>query len=179
MPDLDAVQTVLRIFLGSVLIVAAIAKARNRAGFARTLLDWGVRPAAAAQPTALGVIATELTLGVALIVGLAIPLSALATFALLGVFTLAASWQVFAKRQASCNCFGFLHDLGADVLLRNFGLMIFALEVCVIPSRASGVMETAVLRVWPVATGLGIALVVIASLKIARIEQRAASWRGQ
>lgn len=177
MLDIGATQMLLRLFLGSVLVVAGIAKARKRTSFERTLVDWGLRPA---QVIALVVITSELVLGMALLAGLALPIAAIATFALLGLFTMAALWQLVRKREAACNCFGFLQSLGPDVLLRNVGLMILALEVGVIgSSTGEGLIGSVVLRIWPVATWVGIALVAIASWKIAKIEQRAAPWRSQ
>src|SRR4051812_26571745 len=105
----------LRFAVATVLAVAALAKARDFAGFRRTveaLVPW--RRAAV---TAAAVVATEATLAVLLAAGVAPSAVAAVTVGLFSGFAALSLWAVRRGVHLQCNCFGAGdRELGRDSL---------------------------------------------------------------
>jgi hypothetical protein len=144
----------LRFAVGTVLAVAALAKARSFGSFRRTvdaLAPWrrGVTAMAAA------VIVTEATLAVLLAAGVVASAVAVATVALFLGFAALSLWAVRRGLRVHCNCFGAGdRELGKDSLETSLLLAAAALAYLALLRRAEPALS---LGEFPLAVLLGIA----------------------
>jgi peroxiredoxin len=152
-----------RLLLAGVFLIAGVAKLADRAGSRQAVVGFGV-PERLASAVGAGLPATELVVGVALI------LSVSARFAALGALLLLAAFVggiVVALRRgtgADCHCFGQLHSAPVSwrTLGRNGVLAVVAAFVVIVGWRHPGVSATAwIARLsggWAAALGLGVVL---------------------
>lgn len=107
-----------RIVVGILLLWAAAAKLRRRDDVPDWLSAYGI-PARLARPLSFGLIAAEAVVGILLLAGLALPLSAYAAVALGAVFAAAlaqARWRGLERLR--CGCFGASEGRTTLLLLR-------------------------------------------------------------
>ncbi len=121
---MDTVARLAAIVLGTVFVVAAVAKivaGPTWVGQAREL--------GAPAPVATVLPGVELLIGALLIAGIGSPLVAVAAAGLLVVFSVAIARQLVDGRHPPCACFGAWSQrpLGEGHLLRNAGLIVVAL----------------------------------------------------
>lgn len=128
-----------RLVVAGTLLVAAWGKLRDRPGFARGVHDYGLLPPAGERIVVHLLPAAELVIGVALLLGMAMPWSALAAALLFGVFGAAISMAARRGRDIPCHCFGASanHRVGAGALLRTFVLAVLALGAALGPAASS------------------------------------------
>src|SRR5262245_14503608 len=109
--------------LGSVLLLAAYAKAIDPTGFAANLRDMLPVPAAAAYVWGLSVIAFEAGLGTALLGGARDRRVLFLTSATFLTFVGVVAWQLLRPGAAACGCFGqLLERTPWQALFEDLGL---------------------------------------------------------
>jgi uncharacterized membrane protein YphA (DoxX/SURF4 family) len=120
-------STIARIVVGLVLLWAAAAKLRRREDLPGWISAYGV-PARHAHYTAWAVMGIEAVLGILLVVGIAMPLTAYAAVGL-GVVFLAALGQARLRgvERMRCGCFGAAESRTDHLLLRAGGFTALAL----------------------------------------------------
>jgi uncharacterized membrane protein YphA (DoxX/SURF4 family) len=120
-------STIARIVVGLVLLWAAAAKLRRREDLPGWISAYGV-PAQHAHYTAWAVMSVEAVLGILLVFGIAMPLTAYAAVAL-GVVFLAALGQARLRgiERMRCGCFGAAESRTDHLLLRAAGFTALAL----------------------------------------------------
>jgi uncharacterized membrane protein YphA (DoxX/SURF4 family) len=120
-------STIARIVVGLVLLWAAAAKLRRRDDLPDWLTAYGL-PAQYARQAAWAVMAAEAVVGILLVFGIAMPLSAYAAVAL-GVVFLAALGQARLRgvERLRCGCFGASEGQTNHLLLRAGGFTALAL----------------------------------------------------
>jgi thiol-disulfide isomerase/thioredoxin len=156
--------------LALVFAVAAIAKLRDRRGFASTLRDFGLAGTFAA---AVGVAIPAGELLVALL--LVVPATTIAGGALallvLYAFTLVAGGALLLDKKPDCRCFGELRPtpVGAGTILRN-ALFAAAAAFVAWPVLSGLIREVALVGV----TGLALMLGAVVSRLRRRLSRRAA-----
>ena len=111
-----------RIFLGSVLLVAGVAKARDRESFRKAVV---YTAASYAVPT------FEIAVGFILITGIAWRAASVAATGALVSFTLAVVVRLVTQGEAKCACFGSLlrSRIGPATLVRNLVLISLGIVV--------------------------------------------------
>jgi thiol-disulfide isomerase/thioredoxin len=129
----DAVLLILRLALGAVFLVAAIAKLADRGGTRRAIEEFGV-PARYAAPGATAVPIAELAATGCLLVPGATRAGAVLTLALLAAFSAATTLNLARGRRPDCHCFGQLHSRPIDgrTLARNGALAVAAIPILVL-----------------------------------------------
>jgi uncharacterized membrane protein YphA (DoxX/SURF4 family) len=122
-----ALSTIARIVVGLLLLWAAALKLRRREDLPDWLTAYGV-PARWARQTAWAVTAAEAVVGVLVLFGIALPLSAYAAVAL-GVVFLAALAQARLRgvERLRCGCFGASEGRTTHLLARAGGFTALAL----------------------------------------------------
>ena len=122
-----ALSTIARIVVGLLLLSAAAAKLRRREDVPDWLAAYGV-PARWARETAWAVTVAEAVVGVLVLFGIALPLSAYAAVALGVVFVaaLAQAWLRGVER-LRCGCFGASEGRTTHLLARAGGFTALAL----------------------------------------------------
>jgi Methylamine utilisation protein MauE len=133
---------VARILTGTLVLVAAVAKSRSRAGFVRSV--WavlelvGIRAGMAVRrPVAVLVVAYELALAGLLLSGAAPRAAAAAGLGLVAVFALVSALALLRGRRIQCNCFGRSETaLGRDTLVRA-AFLAAALVVYAVSARGT------------------------------------------
>jgi uncharacterized membrane protein YphA (DoxX/SURF4 family) len=122
-----ALSTIARIVVGLLLLWAAAAKLRRREDLPDWLTAYGV-PARWARETAWAVTAAEAVVGVLVLFGIALPLSAYAAVAL-GVAFVAALAQARLRgvERLRCGCFGASEGRTTHLLARAGGFTALAL----------------------------------------------------
>lgn len=126
-----------RVLLGAVLLVAGIAKLRDRSGFAASIRAFGFVPPSLSRPTAAILPVIELGCGVSLLIGFAVPVAAAAATGLLVIFSVGIAGNLRRGRTAPCACFGAgtARRLGPSALVRN--LLLLAAGVAVFTGTAA------------------------------------------
>jgi uncharacterized membrane protein YphA (DoxX/SURF4 family) len=120
-------STIARIVVGLLLLWAAAAKLRRREDLPDWLTAYGV-PAQYAHPTAWAVMATEAVVGILVLFGIAMPVTAYAAVALGFVFLAALGWaRVNGVERLRCGCFGASEGRTTHLLLRAGGFTVLAL----------------------------------------------------
>lgn len=108
------------IALGMVFLAAGILKAVDPDEFARQIATYGIIPAGGAMVFAYVLIALEIALGAALVVGYRRREAALATSALLVIFMAATAYAWSQGKTEGCGCFGSFASRGpGDVLIED------------------------------------------------------------
>jgi uncharacterized membrane protein YphA (DoxX/SURF4 family) len=120
-------STIARIVVGLLLLWAAAAKLRRREDLPDWLTAYSV-PAQYAHPTAWAVMAVEAVVGILVLFGIALPVSAYAAVALGFVFLAALGWaRVNGVERLRCGCFGASEGKTTHLLLRAGGFTALAL----------------------------------------------------
>lgn len=120
-------STIARIVVGLLLLWAAASKLRRREDLPDWLTAYGL-PARYARQTAWAVTAAEAVIGVLLLFGIALPLSAYAAVALGVVFVAAlAQARLRGVERLRCGCFGAQEGRTTHLLLRAGGFTGLAL----------------------------------------------------
>lgn len=116
-----------RLTLGAVFGVAGVAKALDQPGTREAVTNFGA-PASMARPLSFVLPLCEIGVAVGLIFPVPAWFSALAALALLALFIVAISINLYRGQAADCHCFGQLYSrpLGWPTLARNFVFAIFA-----------------------------------------------------
>jgi len=116
-----------RVLLAAVFLLAGLAKAADRAGSRRAIMDWGV-PEVLAAPLGVLLPAAELAVAVALMAGASSWWGAQGALSLLLLFAAGIGVNLARGRHPDCHCFGQLHSApaGWPALLRNVGLAAVA-----------------------------------------------------
>ena len=166
------VGLLLRVVLAAVLIVAGVAKARDRDRTYAAARGFGL-PVRAAAVTAALLPAVELLVAAALLPPLTARSGALAALVLLAAFTVAVAVAVARGSQVACSCFGARDDrpVSARTLLRNGVLLVAAGTVALAPATGPAA-AVAGLRPGPTAIVLGFAV-------LAAVAGLQAWWIGQ
>ena len=117
-----------RLLLALVFGAAAIGKLRDRAGFHRAVIAFGVPPGLATLVAALTPL-IELVVALSLFVPASAAWGAIAAIALLASFTIAAAIAMSAGRVPQCACFGTTarEPIGPVTVIRNVALVAVAL----------------------------------------------------
>jgi uncharacterized membrane protein YphA (DoxX/SURF4 family) len=118
-----------RLVVAGTLLVAAWGKLCDRAGFAQGVHDYGLLPPAGERVVVYLLPAAELVVGVTLLLGVALPWSALAAALLFVLFGAAIAITARRGRDIPCHCFGApaSHRVGVGALLRTVVLATLAL----------------------------------------------------
>ncbi len=160
MPDTSIAQlgVVAGVALAVVFVAAAIAKARDLAGFRAALAGYGWLPGGSLAPLAVAVPSLELTCATLLLVPASRPGGAVLALTLLLAFTVALASAVARGRAVDCGCFG---GGGADEpaswlsIVRNS--LLAAVAVLAIAFRpADGAVSAAA-----VLSGAGVGLLIV------------------
>ncbi len=129
-------KTVLPTLAMIVVMVAGLAKAMDVGEFAQALARWTVVPGALATPIALGVIAGEVALAGAWLLGIRTRAAARGALALIVVFSAAMLVEHAVAEAPDCHCFGPLlrhqarQDALRDTLIRNGVLCVMLVFGC-------------------------------------------------
>jgi hypothetical protein len=105
----DATQlavVALQASLTAVLLVAGLGKGRSVEAFAGAIRQLDLVATAAERPVAYLLVAVEIVLGAALLLGVAVVGASLATCALFLAFSLVTTRVVLSRREVPCGCFG-------------------------------------------------------------------------
>lgn len=154
-----AVAGLVRVLLGAVLLVTALAKLRAGKKGRDALRSYGIASARARDALWAGTILAEAGLGGALAAG--VPWAAEGAAALLGLFTAALVAAIALGRAGSpCGCFGGRSRIGWAAVARSAGLAAAFAAVPLLPDTH---LST---DAW-LATGLVVALVAVAGLGVA------------
>jgi len=127
------VRALPRIGLGLVLLIAGLLKGADPAEFARQITTYGLVSGSLAGAGAHVLIAVEIGLGIALLVGFRGRLSAAAGSLLMGVFMVITAYAWSKGRAEGCGCFGSLASrtpgevLLEDTLFLTLGILAFLL----------------------------------------------------
>ncbi|WP_462203925.1 MauE/DoxX family redox-associated membrane protein [Frankia sp. CcWB3] len=113
-PASRAVSTVLRLGLGVVWLVAGLLKVNDPDGMVRSVRAFRILPDALVQPIAYGVPFLEIALGMLLVVGLAVRLSAVVSAVMFAVYIAAIASAAARGLRIDCGCFSSGGDLAAD-----------------------------------------------------------------
>ena len=152
-----------RLLLAGVFLIAGVAKLADRPGSRQAVVAFGV-PERLAGAVGVGLPATELVVGVALILSGSARFAALGALLLLAAFVGAIAVALRRGTEADCHCFGQWHSapVGWRTLGRNGVLAVVAAFVVIVGWRHPGLSATAwVARLsggWAVALGLGVVL---------------------
>jgi uncharacterized membrane protein YphA (DoxX/SURF4 family) len=120
-----------RLAVGGLLILTGLAKQLDRAGFREDITRYGLVPPRLVPSVAIAVIIAELGLGVSLLLGVGIAVTAFLAAALLAVFTASVSAALKRGERIPCGCFG---NKDADLIslrtvVRNASLMVLAATI--------------------------------------------------
>lgn len=114
-----------RVLLGAVLLVAGLAKLRDRSAFAASVRQFGFVPSSWSGRVATVLPVIEVVCGFLLLVGLAVQPAAVAATLLLLIFTLGIARNLSRGQTAPCACFGAssARRLGPSAVVRNVLLL--------------------------------------------------------
>ncbi len=122
------VRILSRIGLGIVLLIAGLLKGADPLEFVRQIGTYGIVPGRSAGLIAYLLVAVEVGLGVALIVGFRTRLMALAGSLLMAVFMGVTAYAWSQGRTEECGCFGSLASrTPGEVLLEDSGFLAMGL----------------------------------------------------
>ena len=166
---MDVLILVARIALALIFAVAGYTKLVDRLGTEKAVADFGV-PLRFARPIATLLPFAEFAAALLLIFSRTAWWGSLLALALLLIFTIAISYNLWKGRRPDCNCFGQLHSapIGRSTLVRNGGLMLLAGFVAWVGPDQPGLNRVTLstsLSIWSfVAVFFG--LIVIAALAL-------------
>jgi thiol-disulfide isomerase/thioredoxin/uncharacterized membrane protein YphA (DoxX/SURF4 family) len=127
---MDEILLLIRIFLASVLLVAAIGKFLDLEGAKRAVRDFGV-PDDIAEGIAYALPIIEIGFAILLLPLFTAWFGAIGTFVLLAVFIGGMIWQIAKGQAPDCHCFGAIHSepVSWKTLVRNivFAALAFSL----------------------------------------------------
>jgi uncharacterized membrane protein YphA (DoxX/SURF4 family) len=128
-----------RLLLGSVWVLAGIAKLRDRDESRDAVLSFGLLPDSAAKAGGTVLPWIELSLGLCLILGLGALYASLTSALLLLLFTGAILITLARGRPVECHCFGQLgrSTLGPGAILRNLFLFSLAALLALSPAPSA------------------------------------------
>jgi hypothetical protein len=170
------VESALRIAVGLILLWAAAAKLRDLRAFAATLPRYGV-PRTGARAGALAVVALELLLGAALLLGVATQAAGIAAAAVMLVFAaVLARARLAGTDRLACRCFGGRGE-SATTLLAVRALLIglaAALVATGLPDLGADALLVAAVALLAVAVGCLGLLVIALYRQVGVLSQRLA-----
>jgi uncharacterized membrane protein YphA (DoxX/SURF4 family) len=120
-------QLVLRLVLGLIFLVSALAKLRDPAAFVRGVLDYRVLPRPLAQVYGWLLPFVEVGTALLLLSGLFPPLAASLAVLILTSFAIAIVVAIMQGREVGCHCFGSAQrrgSVGWHTLLRDLVLLV-------------------------------------------------------
>jgi uncharacterized membrane protein YphA (DoxX/SURF4 family) len=112
-PASRTVSTVLRIALGAVWLAAGLLKVNDPDGMLRSVRAFRILPETLVQPVAYGVPFLEIALGVLLIVGLAVRVTAVVSALMFATYVAAIASAAARGLRIDCGCFSSGGDLTA------------------------------------------------------------------
>ena len=118
----DVAVLVVRLLVASILLLAGWIKIREgRQRFFTTVRGYGLLPRLPSAVYASALPWVELTVGIALLFGFLIHLSALAALAMVASFMIAALWAIARRLNLTCSCFGLLYRerIGLSTVVRD------------------------------------------------------------
>lgn len=169
-----------RLLLAVVFGLAGIAKLRDRAGFYRSLGDFGL-PASLQGPLSAALPMLEIGVALSLCFASAAVIGASLALALLLAFIGVIAASLARGRTPNCQCFGQLHSVpvGPKVLVRNSVLAALALLVLLTGAREPGpsivawlVPLTAFERAVIVGGGIGLGLLSAAIATVVKLTRQ-------
>jgi thiol-disulfide isomerase/thioredoxin len=116
----------LRIVLGAVFIVAAVAKIQDAAKFVSTVVSYGILPVSLARLYGNVIPWVELFVGCALVLGVFVRFTAALLVPLVISFVMASSYALLHAIDVNCGCFGTFLALSHPVSLILDGLILIA-----------------------------------------------------
>jgi uncharacterized membrane protein YphA (DoxX/SURF4 family)/peroxiredoxin len=158
-----------RIALALVFAVAGFTKLRDRPGTEKAVTEFGA-PLKFAKPIATLLPFAEFTAALLLLLSKTAWVGSLAALALLLIFTIAISYNLWKGRRPACNCFGQLSSapIGRSTLVRNGILLLLAGFVAWTGPDQPGLQRVALstgLSLWPLVAIL-FGLIAIAMLAL-------------
>lgn len=122
---------ILRIALGSILVLAGASKARDRAAFLDALGEFGMVPGVLRPLVSLLIPTAEIAVGAVLVGGLAHRAAAVAAATMIAVFTVGVAIRLARGGEGGCGCFGSLSRsrMGLGTIWRNAVLLVLAVLV--------------------------------------------------
>jgi uncharacterized membrane protein YphA (DoxX/SURF4 family) len=170
------VESVLRIAVGLILLWAAVAKLRDLRAFTTTLPRYGVPPRAV-RAAASAVVALELLLGAALLLGVATRAAAIAAAVLMLLFAaVLLRARIAGTARLACRCFGGQGESGT-ILLAVRALLIglaAALVATGPPHVGADALLVAVVALLAVAVAVLALLVIALYRQVGVLSQRLA-----
>ncbi|WP_374122132.1 MauE/DoxX family redox-associated membrane protein [Frankia sp. AiPa1] len=140
-PASRIVSTVLRLVLAAVWLAAGLLKIGDPAGMVRSVRAFRILPEALVHPVAYGVPFLEISLGVLLLVGLAVRVTASVSALMLAMYIAAIASAAARGLHIDCGCFSSGGDLGAGApthytseLIRDSLLLLVAVLLAWRPS---------------------------------------------
>lgn len=126
--DAASLLLILRVALGTIFIVAAVAKLRDQRSFVAGLYRYDILPQGLVRIGAYAAIGAEVLLGTCLFVGVGLPSVLAATIGLLSVFTLVIGITLWRGRDIPCHCFGAdpTERVSGGTILRGVALTALA-----------------------------------------------------
>lgn len=112
-PASRAVSTALRLVLGAVWLAAGLLKINDPEGMVRSIRAFRILPEALVQPVAYGVPFLEIALGVLLVAGLAVRVTALVSALMFALYIAAIASAAARGLRIDCGCFSSGGDLSA------------------------------------------------------------------
>lgn len=118
-----------RWIVGTVLLVAGVAKAQVMGEFVLTIQAFRVVPKQLSQVVAPLIISLELILGLSLLLGVGVQLATITAAFLFGGFTVTILVNLVRHNILDCNCFGpfFKEKISAKAFIRNLVFIILCL----------------------------------------------------
>jgi hypothetical protein len=134
-----------RMGVATVLLMAGSVKIASRALLTRDISAYRLVPERWSKPIGMTLPIIEVGLGVLLVLGELVTITALACAVLFGVF-LAATASAFIRRlNVQCGCFGLLYrqKLGIEVVIRDSLLLLAAAYLAIASGRRLTIIESA------------------------------------
>lgn len=129
------VATAARWLVGFVLLTAGLRKISSLNAFAKSIQEYEFVPDTLSSSIARCLVGLELVLGFALVLGIAVRATSLASAGLLGLFIGVISWNLAHGQSVTCVCFGngVSAGTGLEVVLRDTVLFAFAIASAWLP----------------------------------------------
>ncbi|KXK52111.1 MAG: DoxX family membrane protein [Chlorobi bacterium] len=134
----QAVSLAARLLVGFVMLIAGAGKLGAIEQFGHNIYNYGLLPLSLVNIAALLFIWVEITIGIMLIVGVAVRGSALLSSALLLLFIGAVLWAMAQGLEIDCGCFGNANGeggvkVGWPKVLENLGLLAASIFLIYFP----------------------------------------------
>jgi uncharacterized membrane protein YphA (DoxX/SURF4 family) len=119
---------VIRLYLGLLFLLSAIGKIRNQHDFVQGVVEYQILPEKIARIGGLLLPWIEIVIALALIMGFALPLAGVASFLLIGSFTIAVTINLQRGHTIRCHCYGVASTstIGRGTVARNIWLLLFS-----------------------------------------------------